>query len=238
MRVSRTTSVRIQYILDQWIPPRIRDSRLFMYLPMKVVLKDATHDFMHFKQSVFDMTSEEFVELYARTAHVQELQGETDLNQACTEEILRSLRGRRVLEVGCGRGHLARLLASTNSVTACDISIPARLKNDGTGVTYVAANIEALPFDDSSFDYVVTTHTLEHVQDLQKAMRELRRVAGEGLIIVVPKQRPYKYTFSLHTQFFPYEWSLRAALGPNKNVTIKYLGDWFYHQRLGTGAGN
>jgi hypothetical protein len=48
MRVSRRTSVRIQYILDQSVPPRVRDSQLFMYLPMKLVLKDATHDFMHF----------------------------------------------------------------------------------------------------------------------------------------------------------------------------------------------
>jgi len=40
---------------------------------------------------------------------------------------------------------------------------------------------------------------------------------------------------SLHTQSFPYEWSLRAAFGADENVTITYLGDWFYHQRFGTG---
>ncbi len=232
MRVSRTTSVRIQYVLDQWIPPRIRDSRLLMYLPMRLVLKDATHDFMHFKQNVFDMRRDEFRALYERTAHVQELQGETDLNQACVDEILSIVRGKRVLEVGCGRGYLASLLARANDVTACDIVIPSRLVDDGTGVTYVAADAQALPFEDGSFDYVVSTHTLEHVQDLQGAMRELRRVASEGLVIVVPKQRPYKYTFSLHTQFFPYEWSLRAALGSGENVEIRYLGDWVYHQAL------
>ena len=119
-----------------------------------------------------------------------------------------------------------------NTVTACDIAISDRLTGDGSGVTYVAANIQGLPFKDDAFDYVVSTHTLEHVQDLPAAVAELRRVAREGLIVVVPKQRPYKYTFSLHTQFFPYEWSLRAALGTGEHVTIKYLGDWFYHQEL------
>lgn len=232
IRVSRSTSIRIQYVLDQWIPPRVRDSRLFMYLPMRLVLKDATHDFMHFKKDVFGMTAEEFSRLYERTAHVQELQGETDLNEACTESILSSLTGKNVLEVGCGRGYLARRLAQTNAVTACDIVIPDRLKADGSGVRYVACNAQSLPFRDGSFDYVVSTHTLEHVQDLPGAVRELRRVAREGLIVVVPKQRPYEYTFSLHTQFFPYEWSLRAALGADENVTIRYLGDWFYHQRF------
>jgi ubiquinone/menaquinone biosynthesis C-methylase UbiE len=234
MKVSRKTSVRIQYVLDQWVPPRLRDSRLLMYLPMKLVLKDATRDFMTFKHTVFDMTAEEFSHLYERTAHVQELQGETDLNEACTDEILGLLSGKSVLEVGCGRGYLARRLAEANTVTACDIQICERLTGDGSDVRYVACNVENLPFGDASFDYVVSTHTLEHVQDLPRAMRELRRVAREGLIVVVPKQRPYEYTFSLHTQFFPYEWSLRGALGGDDSVTIRYLGDWFYHQRFDT----
>ncbi len=207
-----------------------------MYLPMKLVLKDTVHDFMNFKDSVFDLTGDEFSRLYERTAHMQELQGETDLNEACAAAILRSLRGKRVLEVGCGRGYLARRLAEMNTVTACDIAVPAKLKNDGSGVRYVAANAETLPFADASFDYVVSTHTLEHVQDLSAAVRELRRVAREGLIVVVPKQRPYRYTFSLHTQFFPYEWSLRGALGPAENVSVTYLGDWLYYQRFVAGT--
>ena len=48
--------------------------------------------------------------------------------------------------------------------------------------------------------------------------------------MVVPRQRPYKYTFSLHTQFFPYRWSLRAALGSRAGSRITYLGDWFYYE--------
>lgn len=234
MRVSRNTSVKIQYILDQWIPPRLRDSRLFMYLPMKLVLKDAVHDFMHFKNDVFSMSEEAFSDLYRRTSHVQELQGETDLNIECTEEILKTLRNKKVLEVGCGRGYLARKLAVHNKVTGCDIVISPKLKSEKRGVKYVEANIQQLPFKDRSFDYVVSTHTLEHVQDLPGAVAELRRVAKQGVIIVVPKQRPYKYTFSLHTQFFPYQWSLESAFGKGKGVNIKYLGDWFYHHKFDT----
>jgi ubiquinone/menaquinone biosynthesis C-methylase UbiE len=232
MKVSRNTSVKVQYILDQWVPPRLRDSRLFMYLPMRFVLKDAAHDFMHFKNDVFSMDKEQFSDLYRRTSHVQELQGETDLNLQCTEEILKTLKKKKVLEVGCGRGYLARKLAANNTVTACDIVVPDKLKKEKSKVKYVEANIQHLPFKDNSFDYVVSTHTLEHVQDLPGAVAELRRVAKEGIIIVVPKQRPYKYTFSLHTQFFPYEWSLESSFGRSDGVTIKYLGDWFYHHEF------
>jgi hypothetical protein len=50
------------------------------------------------------------------------------------------------------------------------------------------------------------------------------------VITVVPRQRPDKYTFSLHTQFFPYRWSLENAFGYKEGATsIKRPGgDWLY----------
>lgn len=232
MKVSRNFSVRVQYILDQWVPPRIRDSKWFIYLPMRLVLKDTVNDFMTFKNSVFSMTKEQFSDLYGRTLHVQELQGETDLNEACVKEILKNVKNRNVLEVGCGRGYLAKQLSKKNIVTACDIVIPKKLKQSKDGVKYVEGNIESLPFKDNSFEYVISTHTLEHVQNLPKSISELRRVASKAIVVVVPKQRPYKFTFSLHTQFFPYKWSLENAFGGAINRTIKDLGDWYYHEDL------
>ena len=61
---------------------------------------------------------------------------------------------------------------------------------------------------------MVCTHTLEHVRGLLVAIGELRRVCSDKLIIVVPKQRPYRYTFDLRIHFFPYEHSLINALRP------------------------
>lgn len=236
MKVSRKFSVRVQFILDQLVPPILRDSRWFMYLPMRLVLKDSAHEFMNFKEWVFKESDEAYGALYERTGHVQELQGETDLNEACTQEILKTVKGKKVLEVGAGRGYLAGKLAPNNKVTASDIVINQKTKDKykGSGIEFVEANAEHLPFKDNEFDVVITTHTLEHVKDLPATVAELKRVAKESLIIVVPKQRPYKYTFSLHTQFFPYHWSLQAAFGhvPGK-TTIKELDrDWFYHQDL------
>ena len=233
MRVTRKFSVRMLFVLDQLVPPIIRDSKWFMVLPMRLVLKDAAPDFMTFKQWFYGATPAEIGDLYRRTAHVQELQGETDLNEACTEEILANLQGKKVLEVGCGRGYLAGKLAARNKVTGVDIIVGDKTREKYPEVTFVEAAIEKLPFKDNSFDVVVTTHTLEHVQNLPAALAELRRVAKKELVIVVPRQRPYKYTFSLHTQFFPYEWSLQSAFGIDKKTVIKNLDhDWYYHQKL------
>lgn len=76
----------------------------------------------------------------------------------------------------------------------------------------------------------MSTHTLEHVRDLVSAIRELRRVA-KRMILIVPRQRPYKYTFDLHLNFFPYPESLYFSLGKADNAETFYKdvdGDMFY----------
>lgn len=233
MKVNRNFSVYVQYLLDEWVPPRIRDSRIFMGPAMKLVLKDGAGEFMTFKNWFFEADSKKIGALYEKTAHLQEIQGETDLNNQCIEKILNSIEeSSKVLEVGCGRGHLANLISKKHKITACDIVISDSLKKKYPKIKFVAGDIEDLPFKDGQFDVVISTHTLEHTKNLQAAVSELRRVTSKQLIIVVPRQRPYKYTFSLHTQFFPYEWSLTNAFGYRKNATIEKLGDWFYHERV------
>ena len=231
MKINRNFSVAVQYLLDEWLPPRIRDSKVFMKLPMKVVLKDVSGEFMTFKNWFYAASSTQIGDLYKRTLHVQELQGETDLNRQCTEKILKSISSNNVLEVGCGRAFLANLISNNHKITACDIVIPKTLKKKFTKIKFVEGDIENLPFKDDEFDTVISTHTLEHTKNLPKAVSELRRVAKKELIIVVPRQRPYKYTFSLHTQFFPYEWSITNAFGYRKNSKIENLGDWFYYEK-------
>jgi ubiquinone/menaquinone biosynthesis C-methylase UbiE len=199
---------------------------------MKVVLKDGANEFMTFKNWFFTADSKRIGKLYEKTAHLQEIQGETDLNKQCTEKILNTISSNNVLEVGCGRGYLANLISKNHKITACDIVISSHLKKKFPKIKFVAGDIENVPFKDGEFETVISTHTLEHTKDLKKAVNELRRVCSKELIIVVPRQRPYKYTFSLHTQFFPYEWSLVNGFGYRQNVTIEKLGDWFYYERM------
>jgi len=50
------------------------------------------------------------------------------------------------------------------------------------GRPLVIADIEALPFADQSFDFVYTSHVVEHVTDPTRALGELMRVAPRGYI--------------------------------------------------------
>jgi ubiquinone/menaquinone biosynthesis C-methylase UbiE len=91
-----------------------------------------------------------------------------------------------------------------------------------------------LPFAPCAFDTVICTHTLEHVQNLTAAIDELRRVTRRRLIIVVPRQRPYRYTFDLHLHFFPYKHSLLTHLTPVPDIADRMVrdldGDWYYQE--------
>jgi ubiquinone/menaquinone biosynthesis C-methylase UbiE len=77
-----------------------------------------------------------------------------------------------------------------------------RAERDGVMIEWMEGFAERIPAPDKSFDYVTCCHTLEHVQDLEKAVAELKRVARDKLVIIVPKQPYRRYAENYHTQYF------------------------------------
>jgi SAM-dependent methyltransferase len=103
---------------------------------------------------------------------------------------LGSLRGKHVLDYGCGHGMAAVVLARARAhVTAFDLSpgyvreARERAAANGVHVNCVAADGETLPFPDASFDAVWGNAILHHL-DLARAGRELYRVLKPGGIAV------------------------------------------------------
>src|SRR3546814_10696287 len=115
--------------------------------------------------------------------------------------------GETALDVGCGTGYLMHVLEGRRpemKLTGVDFIIDSETRKRAHGISFHEANIERLPFPDKSFDTVICTHVLEHILDFWGALAELRRVAAKRLIIVVPQQREYRFTFNPHLHFFPY----------------------------------
>src|SRR5690606_1509140 len=50
------------------------------------------------------------------------------------------------------------------------------------GQKFIQADGESLPFEDNEFDYVICNHVLEHVDNPEKFLNELARVAKKGYI--------------------------------------------------------
>lgn len=235
MKISRNAALAIHFLLDECLPPILRDSRWFMWLPFRLLFGPQAAAFATFKDRAHLLSAEEFRRVYEQTADVH-LKRPTDLNAACIAEILRRASG-TVLEVGCGRGHLAGLLATDHEVTACDMVIDPALPARYPPVAFREETLGDLSFPDRSFDTVVCTHTLEHVLDVQRAVADLRRVARRRLIVVVPRQRPYRLTFDLHLRFFPLRCMVFDCFRPDPGTASRRLeelgGDWYYEEDRG-----
>ena len=233
MRISRNFAIKIHYILDEWIPPVLRDKKWFMWFPMKLLFKDKAELYFEFKDKSINMSEKEFSDIYEMTSAVH-LERDTDLNDGCVAKITNSIYGESVLEAGCGRAYLANILSTEHSVTACDIVISDELVKKYPKIHFQKENLERLSFEDNQFDTVICTNTLEHLQDISAAIKELRRVTKNRLIIVVPKQRPYLYTFDLHLHFFPYAHILLGYLRTDNDDSRYSLeliqGDWYYQE--------
>jgi 2-polyprenyl-3-methyl-5-hydroxy-6-metoxy-1,4-benzoquinol methylase len=103
-----------------------------------------------------------------------------------------------VLDVGCGEGVLTeqwavRLAASQRSrvvgIDLDDAKLAAQWSTrQHPNLQFAPMLVEALEFADGEFDLVAATEVLEHVQDPQRALAEMARVAGRFLLVSVPHE--------------------------------------------------
>jgi 2-polyprenyl-6-hydroxyphenyl methylase / 3-demethylubiquinone-9 3-methyltransferase len=97
----------------------------------------------------------------------------------------------RILDVGCGGGLLSEGLAGLGyRVTGIDISEGSlrtarrHAERSGVEVEYRSGSAFALPDADDSYDAVVASDVLEHLDDLPKAVGELARVLRPGGVLL------------------------------------------------------
>ncbi|GAA4945602.1 SAM-dependent methyltransferase [Nonomuraea thailandensis] len=117
--------------------------------------------------------------------------------------LLGEVRGRRVLEIGCGAAQCARWLAGQGArVAAFDLSHrqlrhSRRIDLDtGVRVPVVQADAEALPFAGGSFDVACSAYgALPFVADPAAVLREVRRVLRPGGRFVFSVSHPVRWAF-------------------------------------------
>jgi ubiquinone/menaquinone biosynthesis C-methylase UbiE len=115
------------------------------------------------------------------------------------------LRGRRVLEVGCGTGRLAAALADQGTqVWAVDPApeMVAQARRNAPSVRFKQAAAEALPFKPAWFERAVGRLVL-HLVERPAAFRELSRVLGPGGVAVFATFTPASVGRGWATAFFP-----------------------------------
>ena len=79
----------------------------------------------------------------------------------------------KVLDIGCG------YTANENATVVSDVQ---DLSNFYKNKQFVKITEKKLPFKDNEFDFVITSHVIEHVEDFQFFISEIERISKKGYI--------------------------------------------------------
>ena len=227
----RVTNV-IRFVMDELVPPFVRDSKVFMYPFYMFAYRGRNiKEVMQFKSKVYTYSEEEYSAFYNNLNTISRNRA-TDMNQACIDFILEKVdsTSANLIDIGCGSGYLLGKVGEkfpTIQLNGFDIKTPS----GNESFNYIHGNIEKLPFEDDAFDVVVCCHTIEHLLKLDVCINELVRITKKQLFIVTPCQRFFYYTLDEHVNFFPFKERLTSILPIADYECYNLNGDWAY---LGT----
>jgi ubiquinone/menaquinone biosynthesis C-methylase UbiE len=193
----------------RWFPFRRRSREATPLSEVRRSFEDAAADEEHFPSTIDP-----------RIYHVQLIL-----------RFLDDLNGRRVADIGCGKGRFARVLKDANpsaSIVAFDLA-RAMLRRVPEGVLPCCGSMTALPFSDASFDAAYATESLEHAIDIEAAVAELCRVVRPGGRIVIIDKNAEQWG-RLQTPVWE-KWFDRKALEKRlrkhcEQVSSEYISYW------------
>ena len=94
-------------------------------------------------------------------------------------------KGKRILEIGCGAGDLTRYMGQISGAEFIngieyDLSYWSVGESSGSNWKITEGDVRALNFDDCTFDYIISVGVFEHINDLEKGLKEMERVLKPG----------------------------------------------------------
>tara|TARA_B110001454_G_scaffold10483_1_gene9837 strand:+ start:98 stop:742 length:645 start_codon:yes stop_codon:yes gene_type:complete len=89
------------------------------------------------------------------------------------EETLSANPSWKILDIGCGYN------ANKYANVICDVQ---NLSNQYKDKKFVQLTEKKLPFENNEFDFVISSHVMEHVEDLDFFIKELERISSKGYI--------------------------------------------------------
>ena len=115
----------------------------------------------------------------------------------CINRSMSDMDFESVFEAGCGNGYVTEFMKRQHpnaAISAMDINeeklsfAKARVKN----VKFSTGTIYDIPHKDNSFDLVVSTQVLEHLDNPLDALKELARISKRYIIFSVPNEPLYR----------------------------------------------
>jgi malonyl-CoA O-methyltransferase len=146
-------------------------------------------------------------------------------------EHLGDLSGKRILDVGCGKGRFARVFHEQQpqaELWGLDIS-EEMLRFVPEGIHTRAGSMTELPFDTEWFDGAYATESLEHAVEIEKAVSEICRVVKHGgRIVIIDKNAEHwgKLETPEWEKWFSRKELERLLRRHCRNVSSKFISYW------------
>ncbi len=120
----------------------------------------------------------------------------------------------KVLDIGCG------YTANKNANTIADIQDLSKFYKDRN---FVKITNDKLPFKDKEFDFVISSHVIEHVENFEFFIKELERISSKGYI-----ELPTRFADNLifenkndHIWWFVFDDTNNRLIASKKNQLIE-----------------
>jgi SAM-dependent methyltransferase len=152
---------------------------------------------------------------------------------------------KRVLDIGCGpRGSLEWATEATERVGLDPLVDRYRaLGIDAHEMTYIDASAENIPFPNDHFDIVTALNALDHVDDVDAAVREITRVARPGalgLVLVEVNHAPTvtePHSLDWHVLSRFSDWDVIRARRVEIDASHNVHGSWLRGREWHSGPG-
>ena len=119
-----------------------------------------------------------------------------------------------ILDVGCG------YTANEYAKTVADIQ---DLSNFYKNKKFIRIKEKKLPFKDNEFDFVITSHVIEHVEDFQFFIKEIERISKKGYVELPTRLGDNLVIENLkdHIWWFKYDDELKLLRVSKKNQILE-----------------
>jgi SAM-dependent methyltransferase len=141
------------------------------------------------------------------------------------------LKGKNVLEVGCGAGRFTELLVKSGALThSVDLSsaVEANKRNIGSPANYsiAQANVYSLPYPKRAFEVVICLGVIQHTPSSEKTIQALWEMVKPGGLLVIDH---YIFTWGYFTNLNPfYRFFLKRMKPERAKVIVDKLVDFFF----------
>jgi len=214
----------------------------FRYTPKIILNSKRFHQFLYliligkwfrldFFESHLQYQNKDWVKLYD-LLFINRIRDE-DLTAKQKAYVAKNIIGPTVLDIGCGTGTMIEKIAQNPKVlriTGNDISprairfVEKKFKNISR-VNFLEGDILNLKLS-KKFDTVICLHVLEHIKDIQKMVKLIKKITKKRAIIIVPNEYRQPFPPNYHLHFFNSENPV-SRLFPKTKKGLKIIdGDY------------